>query len=168
LTKHHPVSMLPPKMNETTIRTCGTCTACCDGWLQIEVYGHRVRPGAPCPFSVNHQCSIYSERPQHPCREFSCGWLVASSPLPEWMRPDKSDMILLPANFQWRGRWVDVAVAAGPRPKNKALDWLKKFSFEKKRLLIYQVQETWFAYGPPAFQSEILQRIERGEKPWAD
>jgi hypothetical protein len=62
----------------------------------------------------------------------------------------------------------DVAVAAGPRPKNKALEWLKKFSFEKKRLLIYQVQEDWFAYGPPAFQSEILQRIERGEKPWAD
>ena len=84
------------------------------------------------------------------------------------MRPDKADMILLPANFLWRGLPVDVAVPAGPRPKNKALDWLKKFCFEKKRLLIYQIEEDWFAFGPPAFQSDILQRIEAGERPWTD
>jgi len=81
--------------------------------LQIEVYGHRIRPGIPCPFSIERRCSIYCERPQHPCREFSCGWLVASSPLPDWMRPDKADLILVPANFFWRGLPVDVAVAAG-------------------------------------------------------
>jgi hypothetical protein len=149
-------------------RSCGSCTACCDGWLQIEVRGHRIRPGQPCPFSVAHQCSIYSERPQHPCREFVCGWLVASSPLPDWMRPDKSDMILLAANFTWHGLPVDVAVAAGSRPKQKALDWLKKFSSEKKRLLIYQMEQDWFAFGPPAFQAEIAARIGRGETPWAD
>jgi hypothetical protein len=149
-------------------RSCGSCTACCDGWLQIEVRGHRIRPGKPCPFSVAHQCSIYSERPREPCREFICGWLIASSPLPEWMRPDKSDMILLAANFTWRGLPVDVAVAAGTRPKQKALDWLKKFSAEKKRPLVYQIGEDWFAFGPPAFQAEISERIRNGEKPWAD
>src|ERR1700748_3835009 len=91
-------------------RTCGSCTACCDGWLQIEVRGHKVRKGQPCPFSVAHQCTIYPERPQHPCREFVCGWLVASSPLPDWMRPDQSDMIMLAANFFWCGLPVDVVV----------------------------------------------------------
>jgi len=155
------------RLNQQHLRTCGSCTACCDGWLQIEVRGHRIRPGKPCPFSVEHQCSIYSERPQHPCREFICGWLIASSPLPEWMRPDKSDMIMLAANFLWHGLPVDVVVAAGHRPKKKALDWLMKFSSEKKRLLIYQVEEDWFAFGPPAFQAEISERIGRGEKPWA-
>jgi hypothetical protein len=149
-------------------RTCGSCTACCDGWLQIEVRGHQIRPGKPCPFSVGHQCSIYSERPQHPCREFICGWLIATSPLPEWMRPDKSDMIMLAANFFWNGLPVDVVVPVGDRPKRKALDWLMKFSSENKRLLIYQVDEDWFAFGPPAFQAEISERIGRGEKPWAD
>src|SRR6266849_2422929 len=69
-------------------RQCGTCTACCDGWLKIEVYGHQVDRGKPCPFSSGHCCTIYSTRPQDPCREFICGWLVGSSPLPEWMRPD--------------------------------------------------------------------------------
>jgi hypothetical protein len=153
-------------LNDSSTRSCGSCTACCDGWLQIEVRGHQVRPGQPCPFSVAHQCSIYSERPQHPCREFVCGWLVGSSPLPEWMRPDKSNMIMLAANFFWRGLPVDVVVSAGDRPKKKALDWLKNFSALKKRLLIYQIAEDWFAFGPPAFQAEISDRIGRGEKPW--
>jgi hypothetical protein len=154
-------------MNRHNERTCGSCTACCDGWLQIEVRGHRVRPGAPCPFSIENRCSIYEERPQHPCREFVCGWLTASSPLPEWMRPDKSDMIMLAANFIWHGRPVDVVVAAGNRPKQKALDWLMRFSSEKKRLLIYQINDEWFAFGPPGFQAEISERLGRGEKPWS-
>src|SRR5664280_2676368 len=62
---------------------------------------------------------VHFKRPQHPCREFICGWLIASSPLPEWMRPDKSDMIMLAANFFWHGLPVDVVVAAGDRPKRK-------------------------------------------------
>src|SRR5664279_683832 len=155
------------RMNTNNSRACGSCTACCDGWLKIEVRGHQVYPGKACPFSVEHRCSIYQDRPQHPCREFICGWLVGSSPLPDWMRPDKSELIFLPANFMWRGLRVDVAVPAGERPKQKALDWLKKFSSEKKRPFIYQIGDDWFAFGPPDFQAEIRDRIGRGEKPWA-
>ena len=107
-------------MQGATARNCGSCTACCDGWLRIEVRGHEVRPGRACPFCVAHACAIYQERPQHPCREFVCGWLVPTSPLPDWMRPDKSDVILLAANFFWKGLPVDIAVAAGRRPKQKA------------------------------------------------
>ena len=77
-------------------------------------------------------------------------------------------MIMLAANFIWHGLPVDVVVAAGDRPKRKALEWLTKFSSEKKRLPIYQVEQDWFAFGPPAFQAEIAERIGRGEKPWAD
>ncbi len=77
-------------------------------------------------------------------------------------------MIMLAANFFWRGLPVDVVVPAGDRPKRKALDWLMRFSSEQKRLLIYQIDQDWFAFGPPAFQTEISQRIQRGEKPWAD
>ena len=84
------------------------------------------------------------------------------------MRPDKADMILLPANFLWRGLPVDVAVPVGERPKKKALDWLTRFASEKKRLLIYQIAQEWYAFGPPAFQSDIRERIGRGEKPWTD
>ena len=77
-------------------------------------------------------------------------------------------MIMLAANFVWRDMPVDVAVAAGERPKQKALDWLMRFCAERKRLLIYQVKDEWFAFGPPAFQAEISGKIMRGEKPWID
>ena len=38
---------------------------------------------------------------------------------------------------------------------------------EKKRPLIYQIGGEWFAFGPSEFQTEISERIGRGEKPWA-
>jgi hypothetical protein len=84
------------------------------------------------------------------------------------MRPDRSDLIMLAANFAWHGLPVDVIVAAGQRPKQKALDWLMKFSAENRRCLVYQIGEDWFAFGPPDFQAQISARIRRGEKPWED
>jgi hypothetical protein len=153
-------------MGSTITRSCGSCTACCDGWLKIEVRGTPVAPGHPCPYSITHGCSIYAERPTHPCREFICGWLVGSSPLPDWMRPDRSDMIMLAANFTWRGLPVDVIVPVGDQPKKKALDWLMQFSAANRRLLLYQIKGEWFAFGPPAFQAEMSERIQRGEKLW--
>jgi hypothetical protein len=148
-------------------RACGSCTACCDGWLRIEVRGHKVQDGRPCPFRSGHACAIYQERPQHPCREFVCGWLTAKSPLPDWMRPDKSDLIMLAEDSVWRGLPVDVAVAAGRRPKRKALQWLMGFSAANRRLLIYQTDGEWFAFGPPEFQADVSRRVQRGEAPWA-
>ncbi len=153
-------------MNVDQPRTCGTCTACCDGWLKIEVRGHAVDRGKPCPFSTGHSCAIYPERPADPCRAFVCGWLVPVSPLPEWMRPDRAGMILLAANFSWQGFPVDVAVAVGERPKEKALRWLKGFCADRKRLLLYQMGDDWYAFGPPAFQNDMHARIGRGERPW--
>jgi hypothetical protein len=147
-------------------RQCEPCTACCDGWLKIEVYGHQIDRGAPCPFSTGQSCKIYQQRPQDPCREFICGWRAHNSPLPEWMRPDKAGMILLAANFSWQGHPVDVAVRVGERPKNKALEWLKSFCAERKRPLLYQAGEDWYAFGPPAFQKDMHDRMERGERPW--
>ena len=74
---------------------------------------------------------------------------------------------MLAADFVWRGLSVDVVVAAGQRPKRKALQWLMEFSAANRRLLIYQLDGEWFAFGPPAFQVEISQRVQRGETPWA-
>jgi hypothetical protein len=59
-----------------------------------------------------------------------------------------------------------VVVAVGDRPKKKALDWLMTFCSENRRLLVYQVEEDWFAFGPPAFQNEISDRMGRGEALW--
>jgi hypothetical protein len=147
-------------------RHCGPCTACCDGWLRITVNGHAVHPGKPCPFSSGHHCTIYAARPQDPCRVFICGWLARTSPLPDWMRPDQAGLILLAANFIWRGLPVDVAVPVGERPKPEALEWLQAFSSANGRPLLYRIAQDWYAFGPPDFQAEMHARIGKGEQPW--
>lgn len=158
--------VFPEKPQRNDQRRCGSCTACCDGWLQIEVRGHKVGRGAPCPFSTGHNCNIYTERPENPCQKFTCGWLAARSPLPEWMRPDQAGMILLPAQFRWKDLSVDVAVPVGEAPKTKALTWLKSFCEGQRRPLLYQIGAEWFAFGPEAFQKEMLAALARGERLW--
>ena len=153
-------------MASAEARHCGTCTACCDGWLRITVQGHEVRPGKPCPFSAGHCCTIYATRPQDPCRAFICGWLAPGSPLPEWMRPDKAGLVLLPAKLDWRGLKVDVAVPTGAGPKTRALEWLKDFSRRRQRPLLYQQGDDWYVVGPPEFQQAIKAKLDRGEKLW--
>lgn len=147
-------------------RRCGDCVACCDGSLRITVFEHDVYPGKPCPFCSGQGCSIYGRHPLDPCRHFVCGWLAPASPLPDWMRPDKAGLVLLAAKLTWRGLKVDVAVPTGAGPGERGLSWLKEFSLDRQRPLLYQQGESWYAFGPPEFQQEIKDKIERGEKLW--
>jgi hypothetical protein len=150
----------------TGARSCGGCVACCDGSLRIKVFEHDVYPGKPCPFCSGQGCTIHGRHPHDPCQQFVCGWLAPTSPLPEWMRPDKANLILLPGEFQWRGIPVHVAVAVGARPKDKAVKWLKEFCLKSQRPLEFQTDGEWIAFGPPQFQTEMAERLAGGKAPW--
>ncbi len=148
------------------LRGCDGCTACCDGWVKIQVHGHAVYPGCPCPYSTGHGCTIYAQRPPI-CREFLCAWRAPGSWLPQWFRPDEVGCIVLPAKLSWRGMAVDVAVPVGRRIKPRALAWLKRYAREQGRALIYgEGEEVWAAFGPAEFQQEIARRIQGGEALW--
>jgi hypothetical protein len=155
------------KDRDLTLRHCGDCTACCDGWLKITIQGQSVEPGKRCPFSSGHDCTNYEGRPIDPCQKFICGWLAKESPLPDWLRPDTANVIILAGYFYWQGLPVDVGVPVAGGIQDKALDWLKNFAFSKKRLLVYQVNQDWYAFGPPAFQAEMATRFGKGEQVWA-
>jgi hypothetical protein len=77
-------------------------------------------------------------------------------------------MIMLAANFSWRGLPGDVIVPVGEQPKKEALEWLLQFSAINKRVLLYQIKGEWFAFGPPAFRTEISERVQRGENLFAE
>lgn len=77
-------------------------------------------------------------------------------------------MILLAAQFTWRGLRVDVAVPVGEQPKKKALDWLMQFCRANKRPLLYRIKDDWIAFGPADFQTDMRDRLSRGEDIWAD
>lgn len=144
-------------------RRCGNCTVCCSGVLRLEVEGNSIYPGHPCRHRRGVGCGIYTSRPEV-CRSFVCGWLRGDSPLPRWLRPDRSGIILLAAERRWRGVSVDVAVAAGHGARQSALRWLKQFSEMYQRPLLYQVDVDgiWYGWGPAAFCAELSDFLKQG------
>ncbi len=117
-------SRVPIQEIKSDNRVCGTCTACCDGWLVSEVLD--MRPGQPCRHRTIEGCAIYEERPEKPCRTFSCSWLTEDFPLPESARPDQSGVILSRLG-NW-GLWpVLAATPTGAKFDPPTFDFLKSF-----------------------------------------
>jgi hypothetical protein len=145
-------------------RQCGTCTACCDGWVAGVIEGYEMKPGTPCHFRGDHCCSIYERRPQHPCRDFVCGWLEAGSPFPEEFRPEVLGVMIIP--MKWRGRVAYVLRHAGRDPDEALLDWMRAFSTRTQRPFFYEVAGERFGFGPPEFQREMAEKVDRGEALW--
>lgn len=145
-------------------RGCGDCSACCSGVLRIESAEISVGPGRPCRH-CGAGCGIYQSRPDV-CRQFVCGWLVRGSPLPDWMRPDRSGVIVLAAERVWCGLAVDVALAAGRGPNKNAIRWLLNFSAVQRRPLLYQeeVDGPWIVYGPAEFR-DAIERLRKENLP---
>ncbi len=156
-----------PEASKGEVRPCGDCSLCCEGWVKTRVLGHTIELGKPCPYSSGHNCTIHDERPKEPCRVFFCGWAERNSRLPEWMRPDRCGIIVLTGRSIWRGLAVDILVSAGHDPDEKLLSWFKERSIRERRPFIFQQNENWFGFGPPAFQQEIAARAKRGEPLWS-
>ena len=159
-----------------TGRQCQPCTACCDGWVQMNIQGHPVYPGRPCPHSTGKGCDDYANRPVDPCINFNCGWVVAGSPLPDWLSPANARVIVIFNKTQWQNLPVDVAVPVGRRIPPRALDWLKAFAEQHGRPLLFseQVKEAggysrdqlFSAHGPPAFQQHVATLLAAGKPLW--
>jgi hypothetical protein len=75
-------------------RQCGTCTKCCDGSLiDLDTFGHSVNKLNPCHFlNIGVGCGIYKNRPQSPCIDYKCMWLMDE--VPEWMKPSEANVIV--------------------------------------------------------------------------
>ena len=153
-------------------RACGPCTACCEGWAEGEIQGHRMSPGQPCHFlrpaprdaSQASPCSIYDERPQSPCRRFVCGWLAPGSPFPDSFRPDRAGFILVPLRWRQRPAWV--LLPAGRDPDDDAISWMQARARATGEPFFYERQGERIGYGPPEFQQEMHLRLQRGERLW--
>jgi hypothetical protein len=145
-------------------RTCGSCTACCDGWVVGTIRGHEMKPGTPCHFRGEGTCTIYAERPQEPCRSFVCGWLAPASPFPEEFRPDRLGVMII--GTRWRDRRAYILRHAGRDPDEALLAWMRAFSVRTGAPFFYEQAGERFGFGPPEFQHEMLAKLESGERLW--
>lgn len=142
----------------------------------MTIKGHPVYPGRPCPHSTGKGCDDYANRPLDPCINFNCGWLVAGSPLPDWMKPDNARVIVIFNKTTWQGLPVDVAVPVGRRIPPRALNWLKAFAEQHGRPLLFSEQvkegkgysreQLFMAHGPAAFQQHVNQLLKAGKPLW--
>ena len=123
-----------------------------------------MKPGVACHFRGDHACTIYERRPQHPCRDFVCGWLQASSPFPEEWRPDRIGVMVIP--MKWRGHTAYVLRSAGRDPDAALIAWMEAFAHRTGAPFFYEIAGERFGFGPEDFQREMLRRIERGDRLW--
>ena len=153
-----------PLVIETGLRACGTCTACCDGWMAGVINGHEMKPGTPCHFVRAEGCSIYADRPQSPCQSFVCAWVAPDSPFPDEFRPDRLGVIII--RVKWRDQLAYLLRSAGHDPSPDLLEWMQRFSMQTGRPFFYEIAGQKLGYGPPLFQQDMLHRAQRGEPMW--
>ncbi|HSV50747.1 MAG TPA: hypothetical protein VLJ57_01420 [Burkholderiaceae bacterium] len=148
-----------------TVRQCGECNLCCQGWLAAKVLEHDMKPGSPCPHCRVDGCGIYDHRPSDPCRTFACGWLAPASPFPEDFRPDKLGVIVL--KIDWRGRRAWVLVPAGQYPDERLLEHMRQYSTSTgEPHLIVKKPGNLLCFGSVEFQQDMVAMEQRGENPW--
>ncbi|MGV6827116.1 MAG: hypothetical protein ACWA5Q_09075 [bacterium] len=162
--------------NKNTPRECQPCTACCDGWVSMNIDGAEVFAGHPCPHSTGAGCDDYDNRPQDPCVSFRCAWIIEDSPLPDWMKPSNAKVMLLFNATEWQGIPVDLAVPVGKKVPPRALNWLKQFAQENGRPFMYTEQivengryvnqQTVYGFGPLEFQEQVQHWKEEGKTFW--
>lgn len=138
-------------------RECGDCTACCDGWLAADIYGHSMYPGCPCHFKSNKGCSIYNNRPDG-CKNFKCGYLIENSPFPEWFRPKDCGVIIICS--EWNNKPF-FALLETDRPLNiDVLLWVIDYCTKNKFSFCFSRKSKWRFFGENDFIEEMNKRIK--------
>jgi hypothetical protein len=157
-------------------RLCSGCTACCEGWLEIDTQEIRASLGQACVHCVALGCSIYETRPEKPCREFHCAWAQNPLEIPQWMRPDHLGLILSLDRLSWNAAPVLVAVACSMHVSANSLLALKQFAHAKSYMLLVLEFESennhptgkkrLHIQGPEPFAQEMSERFNKGERLW--
>lgn len=123
-------------------RTCGECQKCCEGWLEAEIYDHKAHAGQACFFIGTEKagCSIYADRPQFPCVQYTCSWLDEPETFPNWLKPNLSKVIITKKTINDTDVAYYEVVEAGSTIDSSVLNWLIHWALRNEKSLIYQVQ----------------------------
>ena len=135
-------------------RECGECTACCEGRLSGTIHGHVMKPGVPCHFLGQGQCTIYKSRPEEPCKRFVCAWLDDKAhELPEWLKPSLSKVII--TKKTWAGGVYWNVLEAGQKMDSEVLSWIIQHCIKNDICLKYEVSGGYNYIGTPEFLEEM-------------
>jgi hypothetical protein len=130
-------------------RECGSCTKCCEGWLIGDVRGHKMSPGNPCFFvEQDVGCKDYENRPNSPCKTFSCGWKEIID-MPEDFYPLKSGVII---DINTINNLKFLRVVPAPNdPDINMLTWAIKYSYSNNLGLYWGINKSFYWVGSIEF-----------------
>lgn len=144
-------------------RECGTCSMCCQGWLTGNIYEYTMGPHNPCHFVEDNSpggcCKIYEHRPAM-CSGYQCVWLQQPIAFPEWMKPEKSKVIVTQ-------RTVEDAVTkeemvywqikeCGEKIDSAVLNWIIRNVQSYKVNAQYEVGGQWYYMGSDSFMELMV------------
>jgi hypothetical protein len=134
-------------------RECGDCTACCDGWLWGKIGDSDTakvfQPGRPCHYKCEKGCAIYEERPNHPCKDYSCQWLL-NKEIPEWFKPNISGVIISEKEWGPGKKYFEV-VETGKKIDSTILAWLFVYHYTTDHPMRIEIDHGWYNFGPKEF-----------------
>ncbi len=143
------------KLDVIQERSCGTCTKCCEGWLSANIRGHEMHPGKPCFFLADGKCTDYEGRP-NTCKSYNCAWKSEPETFPEWMRPDRTGVIISKITLPSRADLTHYEVAeSGGCLDVKTLNWLIQWSLDTGVNLFYEISGKHHVIGSPAFKQSM-------------
>ena len=144
-------------------RQCGECKACCEGWLSGQVNNHLFYPGCQCHYLGETGCTIYKDRPQYPCQDYNCEWLINET-VPEWLKPSESKVILSTREIDGM-RYLEV-VEAGSKMTAEVMSWiLMEFAKGTITNLVYEIDGTTSIIGTHDFYEAYSKACQTGNLP---
>lgn len=143
-------------------KTCGDCTKCCEGWIRGNIQGKPMYPGQPCSFvKEGSGCSVYSERPYFPCKEFNCSWLTIKDIPDEW-KPSNCGVIMVKSVLH--GYEYVRLIPAPNNPSKEMIDWAKNFFKKKEINLLYSDDIGIHPIGDKWFIREVREHKDQFKK----
>ena len=102
--------------------------------------------------------------PRRPAATSSAAGSASPESFPDAFRPDLLGVIVI--RIRWRDAPAYLLLSAGREPDAALLEWMRAFSRRTRRPFFYEHHGEKLAFGPPAFQADMLARLERGEPMW--
>lgn len=114
-----------------------------------------MHPGKPCFFLADSKCTDYEGRP-NTCKSYNCAWKSEPETFPEWMRPDRTGVIISKITLPSRVDLTHYEIAeSGGRLDVKTLNWLIQWCLDKGTNLFYEIEGKHHAIGSPAFKQSM-------------
>lgn len=134
---------------DENIKTCGTCTKCCEGWINANIEGHSVYPGNPCYFlQEGSGCTRYDTRPYFPCKNYQCGWLIFKD-IPDKWKPENCGVIMTVLDLHDE-KYINFQNAP-LIPSIEMVEWAKEYFSKKEMNFLYVDRRGIHPFGTKSF-----------------